>query len=312
MTTLIYADPIFQDHDTGRGHPECADRLNAIAQALDTEEFAPLIRKNAVAGREDQLRLVHPQQHIDRVLGTVPTSNLAYIDGDTVVSPESGHAALHAIGSICDAIDQLIAKTGDNAFCAVRPPGHHAETDRAMGFCLFNNVAVAAQYARSKYGIGPVAIIDFDVHHGNGTQQAFYTYPEVLYGSTHQSPLYPGTGSVNETGAGNIVNAPLSAGNGSDEFKSALQQRIFPAIHKMKPELIVISAGFDAHKDDPLASLQLVESDFAWVTQQLMDLADRYCDGRLVSSLEGGYNLDALGRSAAAHVRELMAADGTR
>lgn len=308
MTTLLYADPLFQDHDTGRGHPECADRLNAIAQALQAEEFGPLIRKNAVAGNEDQIHLVHPQQHIDNVLDAIPKSDHAYIDGDTIVSPKSGNAAIHAVGSICDAVDQLVAKTADNAFCAVRPPGHHAETDRAMGFCLFNNVAVAAQYARSEYGMGPVAIIDFDVHHGNGTQQAFYSNPEVLYGSTHQFPLYPGTGSVNETGAGNIVNAPLSAGDGSDAFKSAMQQRIFPAIHNIKPDLIVVSAGFDAHKADPLASLQLVESDFAWVTRQLMDLADRYCDGRLISSLEGGYNLDALGRSVAAHVRELMRA----
>ncbi len=306
MTTLIYADPIFQDHDTGSGHPESPARLRAIDKALSTQDFRTLAHKGAVTGSEEQLRLVHPQQHIDAIFDSVPESNLAYVDGDTVVSPKSGKAALYAIGSICDAVDQVVSKTVHNVFCAVRPPGHHAETDRAMGFCLFNNIAVAAQYARSKYGIGPVAIVDFDVHHGNGTQQAFYSNRDVLYGSTHQSPLYPGTGAVNETGVGNIINAPLSAGSGTTEFQSAMEQRIFPAIHKIKPELILVSAGFDAHRADPLASLQLDESDFAWVTRQLMDIADRYCDGRLVSSLEGGYNLDALGHSAAAHVLELM------
>ena len=284
-------------------------RLNRPIQLLYPLEVRcdqEVVESVPVAGSEEQVRLIHSQHHIDVILDSIPESNIAYLDGDTVVSPNSGKAALYAIGSICDAIDQVLSKTCHNAFCAVRPPGHHAETDRAMGFCLFNNIAVATQYARSRYAIGPVAIVDFDVHHGNGTQQAFYSNRDVLYGSTHQSPLFPGTGAVNETGVGNIINAPLSAGSGTAEFQNAMKQRIFPAIHKMKPELLLISAGFDAHKADPLASLQLVESDFAWVTRQLMDIADRYCDGRLVSSLEGGYNLDALGRSTAAHVRELM------
>jgi len=306
VATLFYTDPVFLEHDTGPGHPENADRLRAICKALSSPEFSALIRKDAVRGSEEQVRLIHPQQHIDQIAAQVPNHGLGYIDGDTVVSPASVEAAMLAIGSICDAVDQVVSKQCHNAFCALRPPGHHAETDAAMGFCLFNNIAVAAQYARSKYGLGPVAIIDFDVHHGNGTQQAFYSNADVIYASTHQSPLYPGTGGINETGVGNIINAPLSAGSGTFEFQTAMKERIFPALDRIKPELILVSAGFDAHRADPLASLEFTESDFSWITQQLMDTADRYCDGRLVSTLEGGYNLDVLGRSAAAHVRELM------
>ena len=306
MATFFYTDPVFLDHNTGPGHPENADRLRAISKALSTPEFSELIHKDAVRGSVEQVRLIHSQQHIDRIIAQVPNQGLGYIDGDTVVSSASVDAALLAIGSICDAVDQVLNKQCNNAFCAVRPPGHHAETDTAMGFCLFNNVAVAAQYARSKYGLEPVAIIDFDVHHGNGTQQAFYSNADVIYASTHQSPLYPGTGGINETGVGNIINAPLSAGSGTFEFQAAMKERIFPALDRIKPELILVSAGFDAHQADPLASLELVESDFSWITLQLLEYADRYCEGRLVSTLEGGYDLDALGRSTAAHVRELM------
>ena len=308
VTTFLYTDPVFLDHNTGPGHPENADRLRAISKALAVPEFSELIQKSAVKGREEQIRLVHSAEHVDRILSQVPEQGLYYIDGDTALSPATGVAALSAVGSVCDAVDRVLNKQCNNAFCAVRPPGHHAETDRAMGFCLFNNIAIAALYARAVHGVGPVAIIDFDVHHGNGTQQAFYTNPDVFYGSTHQFPLYPGTGGINETGVGNIVNAPLSAGSDGSAFRAAMKERIFPALTRFKPEIILISAGFDAHRADPLASLQLVESDFSWITQQLMAFADRYCDGRLISTLEGGYNLDALARSTGAHVHELMQA----
>jgi acetoin utilization deacetylase AcuC-like enzyme len=306
VTTYYYTHLNFLNHDTGPGHPESADRLRAISTAFDTPEFAKLVRKQAPAATREQLRLVHPQAQIDRILQAVPSQGYAYIDGDTVVSPGSGEAALHAVGAVCAAVDAVLKGEVDNAFCAVRPPGHHAEPGRSMGFCLFNNVAIAAEHARSRWAVERVAIVDFDVHHGNGTQAAFYEQPNVLYASTHQSPLYPGTGRVDETGVGNIFNVPLAAGSDGKVFRKAVVEIIFPALHAFKPELILISAGFDAHREDPLASLRLGEEDFAWISRELLGIADTWCRGRVVSTLEGGYHLGALGRSAAAHVREFI------
>lgn len=306
MTSLLYTHPSFLAHDTGPAHPERADRLRAIAAALDEARFPALRRIEAPRGTLDQIRLVHLPEYVDHIFDLVPDSGHLYADSDTVLSPGSGEAALHAVGAVCAAVDAVCSGAAQNAFCAVRPPGHHAEPSHAMGFCLFNNVAIAAQYARSKYPISRVAIVDFDVHHGNGTQAVFYREPQVLYASTHQMPLYPGTGSARETGVGNIFNAPLPPGSGGEAFRAAMEEKIFPALRKFEPQLLLISAGFDAHRDDPLASLNLVEEDYAWVTRELLSIAKSYCEGRLVSVLEGGYDLNALGRSVAAHVGALQ------
>jgi acetoin utilization deacetylase AcuC-like enzyme len=308
MTTLLYTHPSFLEHDTGLGHPESAKRLHAINRALSRPEFAALVKKEAPRASLEQLRLIHSQHHVDRVLKAIPKIGHGYLDADTVISPASGEAALHAVGAVCAAVDAVFAGEASSAFCAVRPPGHHAEPDAAMGFCLFNNIAIAAEHARKHLGIRRVAIVDFDVHHGNGTQAAFSKQPDVLYASTHQSPWYPGTGMASETGVGNIFNAPLPSGSGSAEFRAAMTGKILPAVDVFKPELILVSAGFDAHRDDPLAALNLVEEDYAWITNELLQLADRHARGRLVSALEGGYNLEALAASVAAHVRELMSA----
>lgn len=307
MSTQLFIHKSFQEHDTGHDHPESSARILAVEKALTTPEFASIIRNEAPCASEDQIRLIHPQQHIDRILTSVPKSGHQYVDGDTILSSASGEAGFRAVGAVCKAVDNVCSQQTDNAFCLVRPPGHHAEPQRAMGFCLFNNIAIAAQYARKTHGLDKVAIVDFDVHHGNGTQAAFYHDPNVVYASTHQSPLYPGTGSRSETGVGNIFNAPLRSGNGRKEFEAAMEELIFPALHKFIPDLLLISAGFDAHRDDPLASLNFVEEDFAWVTRQLRNIAEKYCEGRLISVLEGGYNLAALANSASVHVKELMA-----
>jgi len=306
MTTICFSHRSFLEHDTGLGHPENAERLRSIERALSRPDFSGLDRREAPRGTREQIRLIHTDRHIDYVLRAVPKLGFAYLDGDTVVSPGSGEAALHAVGAACAAVDAVFAKESTNAFCAVRPPGHHAEPDAAMGFCLFNNIAIAAEYARKHHGIERVAIMDFDVHHGNGTQRAFETNKDVLYASTHQFPWYPGTGRSGETGAGNMINVPLAAGSGSHEFRLAVADKILPAINRFTPELVLISAGFDAHRDDPLADLNLVEDDYAWVTSELVKLAKEHARGRLVSVLEGGYNLEALGKSVAAHVRALM------
>jgi acetoin utilization deacetylase AcuC-like enzyme len=307
MTTLLYTHPIFLEHETGLGHPESIKRLESIARALVAPEFAKLNRRDAPKGSLDQVRLIHTDKHIQRIQAALPKEGFGYVDADTVLSPESLDAALHAVGAACAAVDAVCAKESRNGFCAIRPPGHHAEPNEAMGFCLFNNAAIAAEHARKRHGIKKVAIVDFDVHHGNGTQAAFQKNPDVLYASTHQSPWYPGTGRASETGVGNIVNVPLKAGDGSQEFRAAMTGKILPFIDHFAPELVLISAGFDAHKDDPLGDLNLVEDDYAWVTMELMKLADQHAAGRVVSVLEGGYNLDALGRSVAAHVWALMA-----
>ncbi len=306
MRTLYYSHTDFLLHETGIGHPECSDRLRSIEKSLSVPEFSSLIRQSPPLGTEEQIRLIHPQSHIDAILEAVPEQGEHYLDHDTVLSSGSKQAAFRAVGAVCDAVDKVLTDKADNAFCAIRPPGHHAEPQRAMGFCLFNNIAIAANYALQHYRLERVAIVDFDVHHGNGTQAAFYNQPNVLYASSHEMPHYPGTGYPTETGVGNIINVPLAASDSGIEFRQKYNNIILPALKKFKPDLLLISAGFDAHKDDPLASVMLVEDDFKWLTQELMMIADSCCKGRIISALEGGYNLKALAASVALHIKALM------
>ena len=309
MTTLLYTHPSCLEHDPGQYHPETPARLKAVLEGLSAPEFAALERREAPQAALDDLIRVHPRRFVERLLAAVPTAGHVGIDADTVMSPQSGEAALRAAGAVAAAVDAVIAGEVDNAFCAVRPPGHHAEPDRAMGFCLFNNVAVGALRARQVHGLARVAVVDFDVHHGNGTQAAFWDDASLFYGSTHQWPLYPGTGSTGETGsANNIVNVPLPPMSGSQAFRLGMTRILLPALDAFAPEMLLISAGFDAHKSDPLAQLLLEEADYTWATEQLLDIARRHARGRVVSTLEGGYDLVALGGSAAAHVRVLMSA----
>ena len=309
MTTRLYFHTACFDHDPGRMHPERPARLKAILDALEAPEFAGLDRHEAPRAEIAQIARAHPEGFVQAVLAAVPTHGYAALDGDTTMSPGSGEAALRAAGAVCAAVDAVMTGAAGNAFCAVRPPGHHAEQAQAMGFCLFNNVAIGALHARAAHGIRRVAVVDFDVHHGNGTQAMFEQDAELMFASTHQSPLYPGTGARHERGvANNIVNAPLPPMAGSSEFRSAVSQTIIPALDRFEPELVMVSAGFDAHEDDPLASLRFHDDDYGWVTEQLIEVARRHCGGKLVSTLEGGYDLDALGRSAARHVAALMAA----
>lgn len=307
MPTAIFTHPACQKHNPGATHPESPARLNSVLASLRTEAFAALDWQDAPAASIDQLALAHPREHVEAVLERIPSEGQAYFDADTGVSPDSGEAALRASGAICAAIDTVAAKKADNAFCAVRPPGHHAEASRPMGFCLFNGVAVGAQYARRQYGMKRVAVVDFDVHHGNGTQSMFWDEADLFYASTHQFPYYPGTGNKNEHGeSGNIFNAPMPAMSGRPTFETAYHDYILPALRTFEPELLLVSAGFDAHADDPLASLMLEDEDYSWLTNELLNVAADICDGRVVSVLEGGYDLKALGRSAANHVTALM------
>jgi acetoin utilization deacetylase AcuC-like enzyme len=306
MTTLFYHHPDFLSHDTGVNHPECADRLRLINKAMEAPEFSSLIKVLSPLGTQQQIELVHPVSHIDAIFSAIPADGHYYLDQDTLLSTGSKQAAFRAVGAVCDAVDKVLTGKAQNAFCAVRPPGHHAEAEAAMGFCLFNNIAIAAEYARQHYQVKRIAIVDFDVHHGNGTQAIFYNQADVLYTSTHESPNYPGTGFPAETGVGNIINVPLLAGDCGVEFRKKYRSIIFPALRHFQPELLLISAGFDAHKDDPLASIKLVEDDFYWLTHELMLIADDYCEGRIISVLEGGYHLKALAASVAAHVSALM------
>jgi acetoin utilization deacetylase AcuC-like enzyme len=306
MTTFLYTHPACLEHDPGRHHPESPARLRAVLAALDNPEFARLERREAPEAALDDLLRVHPRPHVERILGAVPKSGHVAIDADTVLSPASGVAALRAAGAVVAAVDAVVSKEADNAFCAVRPPGHHAEPKRAMGFCLFNNAAIGALRARDVHGLARVAVVDFDVHHGNGTQAAFENDSSLFYASTHQYPLYPGTGAASETGVGNIVNVPLRPMSGSGQFRLGMTQRILPALDAFRPDLMLVSAGFDAHKSDPLAQLLLEEGDYTWITEKLLEIAYRHADGRLIATLEGGYDFAALGASAAAHIRVLM------
>jgi len=306
MTTLLLTHESALRHVTPPGHPERIDRIRAISQILGSESFAGLARRAAPRGRDADILRAHSYEHLERIRALAPTEGFEYLDADTAMSPGTLEAALRGVGAATAAVDAVFTGEADNVFCVHRPPGHHAESNRAMGFCFFNNAAIAAHYARDKYGAARVAVVDFDVHHGNGTQEIFWSEPDLFYGSTHQMPLYPGTGSRSETGAGNIFNAPLRAGDGGEQFRDAMGTMILPALEVFGPDLVIVSAGFDAHHRDPLGSLQLSEEDFAWITLQLMEVAEVHCSGRIVSVLEGGYDLQGLAASAGIHVQALM------
>jgi acetoin utilization deacetylase AcuC-like enzyme len=307
MPTLYITHPACLDHLTPSGHPERPDRLRAIERVLAADAFKPLVRAEAPAASLETVALCHPMDYVTAVQDASPQQGLVQIDADTTMSPGSFEAALRAAGGAVHAVDQVMTGKAANAFVAIRPPGHHAETARPMGFCLFNNAAIAARHAQRKHGAERAAVVDFDVHHGNGSQDIFWSDASVMYGSTHQMPLYPGTGAVSESGEHDtIVNAPLRPGDGGSQFKAAFETRVLPRLREFKPDLIVISAGFDAHTRDPLANLNLVEADFAWATLELMEIAEKSAQGRVVSVLEGGYDLQGLAGSVAAHVTALM------
>ena len=308
VTTLLLHHAAFLEHRTPIGHPERPDRLRALHSALDTPEFAALMREEAPLADAEAATATHTPAYVEAIRQAIPEDGFTRIDADTSASPGSWEAALRAIGAGIRGVDAVAAGEASNAFGAVRPPGHHAEVATAMGFCLFNSIAIAARHAQSAHGMERAAIIDWDVHHGNGTQDIFWSDPSVLYASTHQMPLFPGTGARTETGVGNIFNAPLSPGDGSEAFRAAFEERILPAVSDFRPDIVLISAGFDAHFRDPLAQINLTEDDFAWATERLLAIADQYSDGRVVSLLEGGYDLQGLAASAAAHIRQLMTA----
>ena len=306
----LFTHPACLGHDTGPYHPECADRLRVVLQALEHPNFAALLREQAPLATREQLCLAHPESHVDRILAMQPAEGeMLAVDPDTVVSHGTQAAALRAAGGAIAAVDAVMEGWASAAFAAVRPPGHHAERTRAMGFCFFNNAAIAARHARARWGLSRVAVVDFDVHHGNGTQDIFAPDPALFYASSHQHPCYPGTGSPRETGvAGNVVNAPLPPGASSAAFRTAWAERIIPTLEAWRPELLIISAGFDAHRADPLAELRVETEDFAWLTDRLLDVAESHAHGRVASVLEGGYDLAALAASAASHVQHLMRA----
>jgi acetoin utilization deacetylase AcuC-like enzyme len=306
MTTYLFTHRECLFHDTGDGHPERADRLRSVIHKLDLDDFPDLDRQDAPLATRQMLALAHTTTYLDHIEKMAPTSGIIALDPDTKMSPGSHSAALRAAGAVCAAIDAVMSEKAANAFCATRPPGHHAEADKAMGFCLYNNIAIGAKYAREKYGLERVAVIDFDVHHGNGTQSIFETDENLFYGSTHQSPYYPGTGFASETGVGNIFNVPLAAGDGWLKFKAAMNNIILPALEKFNPQLVLVSAGFDAHEKDPLADINLTAEDYEWITGELIRIADKCCDGRIVSTLEGGYDLDGLADGVNAHVKALL------
>jgi len=307
MSTLLVTHPACLNHLTPPGHPERPDRLRVVERALEAEKFQSLARVQAPRAELEIIALCHPMDYITQIRDATPREGMVRLDADTSMSPGSFEAALRAVGGAIHAVDEVVTKKAINAFVAIRPPGHHAETARPMGFCLFDNAAIAARYARNRHGLARTAIVDFDVHHGNGSQEIFWADKTIMYCSTHQMPLFPGTGAVAESGEHNtVVNAPLRPGDGGEAFREAFESRILPRLRDFQPELIVVSAGFDAHVRDPLANINLVEADFVWATQKIMDVADRCAGGRVVSLLEGGYDLEALANSAAAHVTTLM------
>jgi acetoin utilization deacetylase AcuC-like enzyme len=303
--TIIYTHEDCLGHIEPTGHPEQHARLKSVAAAL--EGIAGLDRRAAPLGAEAEIARCHPESYIARVHDAVPTAGLAQLDADTYLSPGSWNAALRGVGGICAAVDAVLGGEDRNAFVACRPPGHHAEREKSMGFCLFGNAAIAAKRALDHHGLARVAVVDFDVHHGNGTQDLLWNEARTLFCSSHQMPLYPGSGAADERGAhDNVLNLPLAPGSGGAEMRRAYERVILPAVDAFRPDLIVISAGFDAHAADPLAQLEWQAEDFGWLTAELCTLAEAHCGGRVVSTLEGGYDLQALGESAARHVRELM------
>ena len=303
----LYTHPACLQHDPGPGHAECPARLRVVLQALDHDRHAAIDRIEAPRATREQLLRVHSVAHVEHILASAPPEDSTYrLDEDTVMSSGSVEAALRAAGAAVAAVDAVLSGAALRAFCAVRPPGHHATRDRAMGFCLFNNIAVAAAHALAVHGLKRVAIADFDVHHGNGTQAIFERESRVLFASSHQSPLYPDSGHEDEHGVGNIVNGTLSPGAGSHEFRELWNGVLLPRLHAFKPQLVLVSAGFDAHRNDPLADIRLGQEDYAWITEHLVALAGTHAGGRLVSTLEGGYDLAALAACTSAHVSALM------
>jgi acetoin utilization deacetylase AcuC-like enzyme len=309
MTTLLLTHRASLDHLTPPGHPERPDRIRAVDQVLGESRFDKLVRQEAPEGTLDLVKLCHDEHYVEELRRIAPDKGLIYLDGDTSMSPGTWEAVMRGVGGAVAATDAVMSGKADNAFVAMRPPGHHAETNRPMGFCLFDHAAIAARHAQRKYGIARAAVVDFDVHHGNGTQEIFWADPTMMYCSTHQMPLFPGTGASGERGEHDtIVNAPLAPNDGAAKFRSAFENLILPQLQKFAPEFIVISAGFDAHRRDPLANINLDAEDFGWVTRKLMDVAASTAGGRVVSVLEGGYDLQGLKESVAAHVTALMGA----
>ena len=307
MTTLLVSHPASLDHLTPPGHPERPDRMRAVAQILGESRCDPLVREEAPEGSLDLVGLCHDARYIEELRHIAPDKGLICLDGATSMSPGTWEAVMRGVGGAVAATDAVMSGRADNAFVAMRPPGHHAEINKPMGFCFFDHAAIAARHAQRKHGIARAAVVDFDVHHGNGTQDIFWADPTMMYCSTHQMPLFPGTGATGERGEHDtIVNAPLAPNDGSARFRAAFDNLILPQLTKFAPELIVISAGFDAHRRDPLANINLDAEDFGWVTRKLMDLAGNSAGGRVVSVLEGGYDLQGLKESVAAHVTALM------
>ena len=307
MTTLFLTHDDGDGHVTPPGHPEQVARLQYIRRALDAPAFDALVREDAPLGTDAQIALAHPTRYIERVKAASPSEGTIALDGDTHMVSGSLQAAYRGVGGAVTAVDRVLDGEVTNAFVGTRPPGHHAEKETAMGFCLFGNVAIASKHARTAHGLDRVAIVDFDVHHGNGTEDLVKSDASILFVSSHQMPLYPGTGYPSETGPhGAIMNIALPAGSGGQAMREAYSNAVFPRLRAFDPQLIIVSAGFDAHAADPLANLMWVEDDYDWVTRGLCEVAAEHCEGRLVSCLEGGYDLDALAASTAAHVSVLM------
>jgi acetoin utilization deacetylase AcuC-like enzyme len=306
MTTVLFTHPSTHAHENPPGHPERVDRITSVEKALSAFSFDALTRAEAPLGKDEDIIRAHDANYVQMVRDAAPKQDWSQFDPDTFMSPGSLEAALRGVGAAVAAVDAVFKKEATNGFCAMRPPGHHAETRRAMGFCFFNNAAIAAHYARARYSAERVAVVDFDVHHGNGTQDIFWADANLFYGSTHQMPFYPGTGARSETGVGNIFNAPLRAGDDGRVFREAMRSVILRALDNFAPDLVIISAGFDAHYNDPLGGLRLTEDDFVWATLELLQAADKHAGVRVVSVLEGGYDLAALASCVSAHVQALM------
>ncbi len=306
MSTLLITHPVCLKHENPPGHPERVARLERLLAALDGPEYKALLREEAPLASREDLLLAHPEVHPYAMDEIEPEQGWVGIDSDTFMCPATPEAAKRAAGAAVCAVDRVMAGEAGNAFCAVRPPGHHAERVKAMGFCFFGNVVVGARHALERHGLERVSIVDFDVHHGNGTQDLVYDDPRIQFVSTHQMPLYPGTGSRSESGCGNVVNIPLDPGTGGAAYREIFEEQALPAVDGFKPQMVIVSAGFDAHRADPLAQIDLEDEDFVWVTEALLDLAESHANDRLVSSLEGGYDLDALASAGALHVKALM------